>query len=279
VLLVDVKTGELLNENIKYKLIEYAHDYCEKKRELVNMNKSKVNKLDQIEKNNNLNKNFSLNFDMDMYDLFDDFSSTYYSKNFNSKQIGSRNSSKRRCVQRRHSKRRRLNASLLSELIDNLIFIKTSSKYSMKRDEQKRVYYLIYFCSNFTTSCNTRQVYDQVVEFLNYIKEKIECTIEIVIVSSDHFEDDYKKLIQRYSVEKAAEQKASSSSFSNQTDDDCFIKLALKFDSRSVKEKLFHKLHITGIPWFSLIDATNGDILCENIKIFILNSQLREMIF
>lgn len=58
-----------------------------------------------------------------------------------------------------------------------------------------------------------------------------------------------------------------------------FARYALKFRSKSVKEKLFQKLHVTGIPWFSLIDAISGEILCENLKIFILNSQLREMIF
>jgi hypothetical protein len=38
-------------------------------------------------------------------------------------------------------------------------------------------------------------------------------------------------------------------------------------------------MNVVGIPWFSLINSTNGEILCENLNIFILNNQLKDMIF
>lgn len=306
-LIVDITTGELLNLNVRNSLIEYVHEYCMKKRELINLkaSKTKLNSSDseQLQQNqqqhqnpSSMGKNFNLNFDLDMYDIFDDLTVAAYGPISNRTNYSMR--TKARHNQQRRRRKRKLNKYLLGELIENLIHINNGQKYERKTaNAETRLYYLVYFCSNFTTSHTNSQLYDQIIEFLNYLKEKVECSIEIVLISSDHFEEDYLKLIRKYNEsnqdanvknDSASTAMSDNSSRPNHNEDnsssqrqmyDQFSRLALKFSCKWVKEKLYQKLHITGIPWFSLIDANNGEILCENLKIFILNSQLREMIF
>ena len=50
---------------------------------------------------------------------------------------------------------------------------------------------------------------------------------------------------------------------------------ALGFDCKSIKETLFEQLKILGIPWFSLINVSNGEILSTNLRHLILNSDLK----
>lgn len=108
------------------------------------------------------------------------------------------------------------------------------------------------------------------------------------MISSDNSQEDYQKLIKKYEIKtdqlvRKVEFLMDKSDDDTKTDidpdSDNFMRLALSFNSKQIKERLFQQLHIVGIPWFSLINAKNGDILCENLKIFILNSQLREMVF
>lgn len=272
-LVIDPETGDLLNNNLKMCLVEYVHEFCSKQIQLVAERKLKPRFNSVLTSSDkNMSKNFNLNFDFDMYDIFDDLSVSRRSATSSSSQHPTTttttkspnhntNINSNRLIKHR---KRRLNRCLLGEFNENLIEVGQQRQHAATSDDSMSVnkYYLIYFCSNFTSS-NTRQqaLFEQIVEFLSYIREKIECSIKIVLVSSDFFESDYEKLLEKHRVE------------SN------FDRMALKFSAKMVKERLFQKLHVTGIPWFSLIDVYSGEILCENLKIFILNSQLREMIF
>lgn len=98
---------------------------------------------------------------------------------------------------------------MIDELNDNLIEVGGGELLAASASDYPappllRQFYLIYFCSFFTTS-NSRQqeFFDQIVEFLSYVQEKIECSIRIVLVSSDFLESDYEKLIEKYRDEAA----------------------------------------------------------------------------
>lgn len=173
--------------------------------------------------------------------------------------------------------RKRIDPKLVKELNSNLIDILTNNKFISPPKDKKmssqseQSFYLLYFCSNFTATTNST-LFDNVLKFLSYMKEKIECSIRIILVSSDQSQEDYNSLLEKYKiyfVDKESEGEEERASFT---------RLALDFNCKAIKEKLFHELHISGIPWFSLTYAS-GEILCENLKIFILNSQLREIVF
>lgn len=162
-----------------------------------------------------------------------------------------------------------LDADLMRTLNESLVNITTGHKqYNDEKSDDVVVYHLLYFCSLLTAS--NLSLFESVRKFLQFMRARTNCQIRIVLISSDNLEDDYNRLIGRFRLKKKQEQ----------DEDDDFDRLALDFKAKSkIKEKLFQQLHVMGIPWFSLINASNGQVLCENLKIFILNSQLREMIF
>lgn len=108
-------------------------------------------------------------------------------------------------------RKRKLNRCLIDELNESLVELgiaantnssggpaAAAADYSSS-SPPPRQFYLIYFCSFFTSS-NSRQkeLFEQIIEFLSYVQEKIECSIRIVLVSSDFLESDYEKLIEKY---------------------------------------------------------------------------------
>jgi hypothetical protein len=96
---------------------------------------------------------------------------------------------------------------LIDELNANLIEVCPASVSTIGSASQagqlplSKNYYLLYFCSFFTSS-NGRQkaLFEQIIEFLRYVQEKIECSIKIILVSSDFLETDYHKLVDKYRV-------------------------------------------------------------------------------
>jgi hypothetical protein len=120
-------------------------------------------------------------------------------------------------------------------------------------------FFILYFCSNFTTS--NRNLFENVQNFVDFMRNNNN-KMTIVLISSDKTKNDYEKLLLKY----------------QQTTTTSLHCLALDYNCKEIKNKLYERLKVVGIPWFSLINANNGDVCCENLKIFILNSQMREMI-
>ena len=224
-MIIDGDTGELMNQNVQLALIEYVHEFCNNKTEISN-NKSLVrNTNTKTEKNNE--------FDYCMYNM------CTFLENKN---------------QRRLRHRKILDLSLIDELKNNLIEISTNKKNNTSFLNNN--FYLLYFCSNFTTS--NENVFNRIGQFLNSTQEKLNCFIKIIIVSSDHSNEDYQALI-----EKVCLKLLNYSIF------------ALIYESKTIKEIIFKQMNIIGIPWFSLINASNGEILSENLRQLILNSHLK----
>ena len=77
-------------------------------------------------------------------------------------------------------------------------------------------------------------------------------------MSSDHSNEDFQALIEKVSLKLLN-----------------YSIFALKYESKTIKEIIFKQMNIIGIPWFSLINASNGEILSENLRQLILNSHLK----
>lgn len=189
-------------------------------------------------------RNFNLNFDLDAYDIFDNYRhhgkshhhrhhhhhhhhnqphrhhrnhhrgdnthrSAHRSRNDNS--TGSTTAvavTTTTTVSSSSRSKRKLNRCLIDELNANLIEVCPASLSTIgnvgaaSQSSQlppSKNYYLLYFCSFFTSS-NGRQkaLFEQIIEFLRYVQEKIECSIKIILVSSDFLETDYHKLVDKY---------------------------------------------------------------------------------
>ena len=282
--IIDIKTGQVLNNDFKLNLIKYVHEFCNKQldettessdKNTKSLIKEKINEEDEIEKINDevesLEKeatvdeietekddedaevenitnnliNFNLNFDFDNYEMY--------------KKMKKKNGVSKKYIE----------SELLKQLNENLIDVLTFEKqnYDLKIETNNETYYLLYFCSNFTKL--NASLLESVIQFLKYMREKTKCNIKIVLISSDKLIDDYNQLVKRHQTETSEDNNNNSK----------FARLALDFNAKQIKEKLFFHLNVMGIPWISLINSNNGEILCENLKIFILNSQLREIIF
>lgn len=165
-------------------------------------------------------RNFNLNFDLDAYDLFDNQPSSRYRHQRRHRHRRHHNENRHRSAVSASSndpthrstssgdrlvkcRKRKLNRCLIEELNENLIEIGNAVHKTTNTDISSsalpRNFYLIYFCSFFTSS-NGRQkaLFEQIVEFLSFVQEKIECTIRIVLVSSDFLESDYERLVEKY---------------------------------------------------------------------------------
>ena len=259
-IVLDMDTGAVLNDQLRLGIIEYIHEFCDKQVSLAEPNKK--------------NDDFNFIFDFDI----DDF--CMYDKHANAE---GKVKLKKRLPKDKKSKKR-LDSDLLLQLRENRVKLsaKTSSNEIHLTCAHMKIYYLLYFCSDFTTS-NT-SLFENVIKFLIFMKEKFECSIKIILISSDSHEKDYQKLIAKFrlgDLTSSDEMSRSDEDYDKQnlslTYD--FERYALHFNAKAVKEKLFQQMNVVGIPWFSLINGNTGEIMCENLKIFILNSQLRDMIF
>lgn len=190
-------------------------------------------------------RNFNLNFDLDTYDIFDNY--RHYGKSHHHHRHHHHHHHQHNQPHRHHRNhhrgenthrsvhrsrndnstaavavtttttvssssrsKRKLNRCLIDELNANLIEVcpaSVSTIGSVGAASQggqlplSKNYYLLYFCSFFTSS-NGRQkaLFEQIIEFLRYVQEKIECSIKIILVSSDFLETDYHKLVDKYRV-------------------------------------------------------------------------------
>ena len=228
-MIVDSDTGEMLNQEVKLTLLEYVHEFCNKQIELANSYKRKSVLND-------------LNFDFDIYEI------CKFVQNTNDSSI--------------RVKRSVIDRELLDQISQNLTEI-TSLEIDESKLENRNLFYLIYFCSNFTTSNDN--IFENITNFLNSIQDKLNCVVKILIVSSDHTKEDYVKLLK----------KIDSKILNKKSKPNEFVRCALNYDASHVKEKLFRHLNVAGIPWFSLINAKNGEVLGDNLRDLILNSQLR----
>ncbi|CAF1031867.1 unnamed protein product [Brachionus calyciflorus] len=152
-----------------------------------------------------------------------------------------------------------LKIETLDELKQSLINVNDAKNGLFKLN-----YYLLYFCSYHTVK-NT-QVFEKIITFLSNMQGKSKCSTSIILISSDSTEADYTNLINEF---KSFTTKKYS----------IFKSYALNYGSKSLKEKLIKELRISAIPWFLLIDETNGDILCENMGAFILDNQMHSILF
>jgi hypothetical protein len=310
-LVFDVKTGELLNENLQSGLIEYVHEFCNKQYSSLERNNeetheeefrktkqtcySNSNDTGELYKKDNFCFDLNFNLDFDIGDM------THYRASSDRiqlpkskvKQVNNSTTNVIDSSPFKERKKKYLTESLLKELNENLVDISNREKKpvpdwlveSISGGEQINVYHLLYFCSNFTAS--KASMFNQVAKFLNYMQEKIECIINIVLISSDYSEEDYTKLTEKFDDSQRSNALANLSERSNDegleaansSESSYFRRYIVDFKCKHIKESLFKELNVIGIPWFSLINALSGEILCENLKIFILNSQLREMIF
>ena len=245
-----METGFVLNENLRIGIIEYINEFCDKKVQITQKNPIK-----------DLNSVFSVN---DIEDLKLDFVCEMYEKEVFKKKS-------------RVKAKKKLDKDLLKELEDNLINLSQNSNLNITNSGSSadiNMFYLLYFCSNYITSNST--AFNNVIQFLNSMQEKLKCTVKIIFISSDGSEEGYHKLISKMMNSNIANDESSAEL---QSIIHRFDLYALSYKAKSVKEKLFQQMNVVGIPWFSLINSTNGEILCENLNIFILNNQLKDMIF
>jgi hypothetical protein len=122
------------------------------------------------------------------------------------------------------------------------------------------------------------------------MREKIECDIKLVIVSSDSCDYDYQVLLDKLKSNQNANDRKQEQDEEEHKEHPIneketkkqkypIARLSLDFESKSIKEQLFKQLNVLSIPWFSLINAGNGDILCKDLKLFILHEELKQIVF
>ena len=212
----------------------------------------------------------SLNFNFETFDLFEKKLFTLKSSSSSS------------------TKPRALSKFLLDELNANLIDLSSGKKIDVKKSDNTdtaKLYHLLYFCSNLNSN---EILFENVLKFLKFMQERTQCDISMVLISSDQNELDFQSLIKKYATDDLGGKKKPVKRVEFKKDDDSEAssisvmpkRFALAFDAtKSLKETLCRQMSVVGIPWFSLIDANTGKILCKNLKIFILNSQLRDIVF
>jgi len=243
-----METGFVLNENLRLGIIEYINKFCDKQVQITQENSIK-----------DLNSVFSAN---EIEDLKLSFVCDMYEKEAFKKKS-------------KIKAKKKLDKYLLKELEDNLIDLSQNSNLNITNSGSSvDMLYLLYFCSNYITSNST--AFNNVIQFLNSMQEKLKCTVKILFISSDGSEEGYHKLISKMMNSSIANDESSAEI---QSPIHRFDRYALSYKAKSVKEKLFQQMNVVGIPWLSLINSTNGEILCENLNIFILNNQLKDMIF
>ena len=238
-------TGHVLNEHLRIGIIEYIQEFCAKQVKIAHKD----------------DKNYLIN-DLMLNNIKDfDFACDKpreYKKNFKKTKI------------------KKIDSDLLNQLEENLIKISIQpnldNQNSAANTGAKNVY-LLYFCSNYTISNSI--ALENIIKFLSLAQVKSKFLTKIILISSDASEENYNELISKMNTFNLMRECNEHITSKIQK----FDRLALSFSANSVKENLFEQMNVIGIPWFSLIDATNGEILCENLNIFILNSQLRDMIF
>lgn len=223
--------------------------------------------IDQIENISfNLDK---LNFNFDMFDLFE-------KKLFSKSKKSGHHANYKPPLNQRH-----LKPDILDELNRNLVDLNTGRK--LLSSSQPSQYYLLYFCCNFTSN---EILFDNVLNFLRHMQEKLDCTVRIVLISLDKTESDYQQLIDKYSTRRSIKKKVE---FLDNPEDvveeatsstqGLAKRYALDYKAREVKDSLYKELNVVGMPWFSLVESHSGLVLCENLRLFILNSQLRDIVF
>lgn len=206
-LVLDIKTGEVLNNNLKLGIIGYIHEFCSRQLDALkshenkksashhkdhstDRNSSNINinsgsgqndefknyKNDVEDDCGNFNINFNFNFDFDMYDIYENSKSSRRHGSHHSKHSKHRSKSSHNNTSS-SKKKKRLDHDLLTQLNDNLIDIITNQKYSVRETTSSdstsymNNYYLLYFCSNFTSN-NCTNLFDHVIKFLKYMQEK-----------------------------------------------------------------------------------------------------------
>ena len=193
---------------------------------------------DSLQQNHALRKkDYEFTFDYDVYDL------CTFLNNHSDKKV----------------KRKILNKDLLSQLDKNLIKI---SKMSNANEENKsNSFYLVYFCSNFINS--NENMFKSVVSFIQLIKQKFKSEIKLILVSSDLNIEQYDKLLAKFDLN--IETANGSAHF------------ALDFEAAKIKHVLFKQIGVTGIPWLTLINSSNGELMSENLRNIILHSKLNSI--
>lgn len=93
----------------------------------------------------------------------------------------------------------------------------------------------LYFSAHWCPPC--RGFTPELAKFYKQMKEKVGDKLEIVFISSDRAEDDWKG----YFAEMPW--------------------LALPFSARDIKEKLGDKYGVTGIPTLVILDASSGEVI------------------
>jgi hypothetical protein len=252
---LDLKTGNVLNNLIKHGLVEYLHEKCEN-------NFSSSDSRSSSEDDEEIAPMNLLRFRFDSFDLLEN------RNNF---------------PKRKPHDLKKLDENLFRLMNENLIDLSSDKKISCSSSQQKKSYYLLYFCSHFTSN---EILFNNVLKFLNQMREKLTTpdssaltSIKIVLISSDKNETDFNMLLEKYSQAKTVKKVEFSDDRSNLSSENILFKrCVLDFNQKELKNELLKELNVIGTPCFSLIDASEKEILCENLKIFILNSQLRDLV-
>jgi hypothetical protein len=194
-------------------------------------------------KQNHHKKDDDFTFDYDVYDLCNFINGNTKHDCNNSKKV----------------KQKILNQDLLSELIKNLVDI---SKTKNEKTDKSSSFYLLYFCSNFITS--NENMFKSVASFIYLIGEKFNCKLKLILVSSDTNKFEYEKLLAKFHLDFDSNKNQSTH-------------FALDFEAAKIKQVLFKELGVTGIPWLTLINSRNGEVMSENLRNIILNSKLNSV--
>ncbi len=312
-IVLDMKTGRVLNSRLKQCMIEYAHDLCERAESdedeitttsTTNSEHSEVeaatfgdtlqisdeNSASQVNAEvksidhesfssdldekmynlNNIDKVKNINFDLFNINLSFDTFDRVESKLFKEK-------SKAKTSQREKF----LKESVLKELNENLIDLSTGRKYSAKPQTDRKQLHLLYFCSGSTQN----EIYlDNVLKFLKLMQEKVNCSLQVVVISLDETQEEFDSLISRYAygqkkklVKRVEFENADPEpeSTANSTPK----RYVLDFQAKPIRVEISNELSVNESPFFSLIESPSGKIWSENLKLFILNSQLKDMVF
>jgi hypothetical protein len=326
---IDIRTGRVMNSRLKQCIVEFSHEFCEKRENNEETSTTSVStttatsssdseeasvvtveevavkqcsnpepvvsdpadelahtstetnysdddkfyNLNNIDKVQNIKFDFSnLNFNFETFDLVEHELFTEKSKR--KKRASSTTTAAETASVCKKSKMKLLSEATLKQLNENLMDLSTGSKIAVKQEacEGSRPLHLLYFCSNSTVN----EIYLQnVLNFLKYMQEKVRCSVRVVLVSLDEARGDYEQLVSKF-----AQKRRSSVRRVDELEKSSAERFVVDFEAAGVvREKLEKAFSISDLPHFSLIDSQNGQILSENLKIFILNSQLRDIVF
>jgi hypothetical protein len=146
-LILDMRTGDLLNNNLRLGIIRYIHYFCNKQIETAKLEENKTQAEKKKSELIKENETFHFNFDFDMYDIC---------TNGNGKSSRKKN-----------NKTKTLDVEFLKELNENLIDLKTRKFINLNCNQNENgmnTFYLLYFCSNFTAS--NANIFENVIKFL-----------------------------------------------------------------------------------------------------------------